>query len=63
MKLKNSLESVRAKEGAELLGIALSTFWKWSKDGKLPKGYKLSARTTVWSVEELQAFRDEARGA
>ncbi|MDR3175780.1 MAG: helix-turn-helix domain-containing protein [Desulfovibrio sp.] len=46
----------RAKEAAQMLGIAKSTFWAWHKQGKLPPGTKLSRRCHVWAGEDLQEF-------
>ena len=47
---------LRAKDAAKFLGIGLSTFWRWSQQGKLPHGICLSARCTVWRREDLEAF-------
>ena len=42
----------RANEAKEYLGVGLSTIWLYAKQGKLtPK--KISARVTVFDVEEL----------
>ena len=46
--------NVRAKEAAIYLGIALSTYWLWVKQGKLPKPLKLSSRTSVWKSEQIR---------
>ena len=50
--------AMRVKEAAAYIGIGVSTFWLWVSKGKLPKGRKLSARTTVWRKSELDAFLD-----
>jgi len=43
---------LRAKEVANMYGIGLSTVWLYAKEGKLtPK--KISARVTVFSIEEI----------
>ena len=47
---------VRAREAAAFLSIGVSTFWKWVKEGKLPKGIRLGAGTTVWKVADLEEF-------
>ncbi|MFR5645213.1 MAG: helix-turn-helix transcriptional regulator [Bilophila wadsworthia] len=39
---------MRAADAAKYLGIALSTFWRWVSQGRLPKGKRLSPRCTVW---------------
>jgi len=48
---------LRARDAAPYLGIALSTlWWKARTDPDFPKPRKLSARTTVWSRAELDAY-------
>lgn len=54
------LKAMRVKEGAAFLGIAESTFWRWVKEGRLPKGRRLSARATVWMKEDLERFLEQA---
>lgn len=57
-------KSVRAKDGAELLGIGLATFWRWNKERRdMPRGRQLSARCTVFDRDELLAWRDAQTGA
>ena len=49
----------RPKFSAELLGIAESTLWRWSKERPdFPKPRRLSPRCTVFDVAELLAWRD-----
>lgn len=43
----------RAKELAELLGVGLSTIWRYAKDGKIT-AYKLSGGVTVFNIEEVE---------
>ena len=54
---------LRAKEAAGFLGIGLSTFWRWVKDGRLPQGIHLSARATVWRISVLEAFIEQQAGS
>ena len=42
----------RAKEVAQLLGIANSTVWLYAKQGKLTP-IKLSEKVTVFSIDEI----------
>lgn len=52
-------QSARPKAAAELLGIGLSTFWRFAKErADFPKPRKLSSRCTVFDVAELIAWRD-----
>lgn len=51
--------ALRAKDAAQFLGIALSTFWRWVGEGKLPKGRRLSPRCTVWLRTDIERFLEE----
>lgn len=51
--------SARPKDAASLLGVGVSTIWRWVKERKdFPKPRKLSSRCTVFDVAELVAWRD-----
>ena len=50
---------MRAKDAAAFLALGESTFWRWVKDGRLPKGTRLSARATVWKIADLEAFIEQ----
>lgn len=51
--------AVRAKEGARVLGVGLSTFWRYAAtDPSFPPGRKLSPRTTTFVTSELLVWRD-----
>lgn len=55
---------VRAKQGAKILGIGESTFWRYAKDyPDFPRGRKLTARTTIFLTAELLAWRDSKAAA
>lgn len=47
---------LRAADAAAFLGVAESTFWRWAREGRLPKGVRLSKRCTVWPREALAQF-------
>jgi len=49
---KNHKQNYRAKEAAEYLGIAVSTVWLFSKQGRL-NPIKLSPRITVFKKDDL----------
>lgn len=54
--------TVRPKDGAAILGIGVSTFWRWHKEmPDFPKGRRLSTRCTVFDASELLAWRDKPR--
>lgn len=48
--------AMRAHDAAKFLGIAVSTFWRWVKDGRLPQDKKLSSRCTVWMRADIERF-------
>ena len=48
---------VRARECAAFLGIGLSTWWAWVKNGRVDRPIKLGPKTSVWQagyVRDLQ---------
>jgi len=49
--------NVRACEVAAFLGIGLSTVWLFTKQGRLPKPRKYSARVTVWDAAEIRSIQ------
>lgn len=59
---QQGVRSMRAKSAAAYLGIGISTFWRWVADGRLPKGTRLSARVTVWKLEDIEQFLNQADG-
>ena len=51
--------SLRPKAAAKLLGISRATLYRWQHvRSDMPKGRKLSTRTTVFDHGELLAWRD-----
>lgn len=52
-------QSIRPKKAAEYLGIGIATLWRWASErNDFPKSRKLSARCTVFDLNELIAWRD-----
>lgn len=56
MQEKQIANVLRAKQASQYIGVAESTFWKWVKENKLPKGKKISPRVTLWLVSDLDNF-------
>lgn len=50
---------LRARQIHPLLGIGLSTWWLWVKEGRAPKGIRLGSRTTVWRAEDIRSLLDQ----
>ena len=46
----------RAREGAALLRVWLSCYWRYVQQGLLPRGIRLAPRCTVWRMADLDAF-------
>lgn len=62
--MENKNVFVRAKAGAELIGVGESTLWAWAKnDPSFPKPISMGKRTTLFSVPELVAWVLGKRGA
>lgn len=54
-----SSASLRADPTARFLGVGSSTLWRWVKTKPgFPQPIRLSARCTVFRVDELIAWRD-----
>lgn len=42
-----------------LIPVSKSTWWEGCRAGHFPKPIKLTARTTVWRVEDIRAFIEQ----
>jgi len=52
-------QSLRPKDAALLLGLAISTLWRMAKErADFPRPRRLSARCTVFDRDELLVWRD-----
>jgi predicted DNA-binding transcriptional regulator AlpA len=38
------------------LPVSPATIWRWVREGKFPKPFKLSESVTVWDASEIDAF-------
>jgi len=41
---------IRAKTLAKILGVSKSTIWRWVAEGRLPKPYRPTSRTSLFDV-------------
>lgn len=41
------------------LGVSGSTIWSWIKQGRFPRGKKLSENVTAWSAEDVERWAAE----
>lgn len=44
------------KHKSGLLPISPATVWRWTREGKFPKPFKLGDSVTVWDAGEVEAF-------
>lgn len=52
-------QSLRPKHCADFLGISRATLWRWVKERHdFPKPRRLSARCSVFDLNEVQDWRD-----
>ncbi len=51
---------LRLPQVLALIPVGKSTWWEGCKTGKFPKPIKLSERTTVWRVEDINAYIAQA---
>ena len=38
------------------LHVSKATIWRWVREGRFPKPFKLGPRTTVWDASLVDAF-------
>lgn len=48
------LASTKDKPGK--LPVSPTTVWRWVREGRFPKPFKLGASVTVWDAAEVEAF-------
>ena len=52
------------KERKGMLPVSPATIWRWVREDKFPKPFKLGESVTVWNAAEVEAFiADRATGA
>ena len=67
--MKNDLPNtgfLRLPQVLEFIPVSKSSWWAGCKNGRYPKPIKLSARTTVWRIEDIreliESFREKKNG-
>jgi prophage regulatory protein len=48
------LATTKKKKGR--LPVSPATLWRWIKEGKFPQPFKLGPNTTVWDLDQIEAF-------
>lgn len=54
------LASTKSRPG--LLPVSPATVWRWVREGKMPKPFKLGAGTTVWDADGIEQFLAQRAG-
>lgn len=54
------IATTQAKPG--LLPVSPATIWRWVRDGKFPKPFKMGACVTAWRSEDVDAFINHCAG-
>ncbi|NLW80506.1 MAG: AlpA family phage regulatory protein [Desulfovibrionales bacterium] len=49
---------VRLPEVLKIIPVKKSTWWDGVRDGRYPRGIKLSPRTTAWKLSEIYSLID-----
>jgi predicted DNA-binding transcriptional regulator AlpA len=50
---------LRIADICEQFGISRSTLWRWRRDGILPPGKKLTPKTEIWLVSDIEAHLEQ----
>lgn len=56
------MKYLRVKSVAKQLDVSVSTVWRFTKQGILPKPIKLASRTTVWLASDIYAAVEKISG-
>ena len=49
-------ELASTKEKPGILPVSPATVWRWVRESKFPKPFKLGISVTVWDAAEVEAF-------
>jgi prophage regulatory protein len=55
----SDLASTYDKKG--MLPVSPATIWRWVKEGKFPKPFKLASQTTVWDTSEIVKWLEDQK--
>ncbi len=47
---------IRANELAERLGVSRVTLWRWERDGRLPRKWRIGPNVTGWIEQEIEEW-------
>ena len=55
-------ELASTKQRTGRLPVSPATIWRWVREGKFPKPFKLGVSTTVWNLADVEKFIAESAG-
>lgn len=55
-------EIATTKNRKGMLPVSPATIWRWVREGKFPKPFKLGDSVTVWDATEVEAFIAQRAG-
>ena len=55
-------EIATTKNRKGILPVSPATIWRWVREGKFPKPFKLGDSVTVWDAAEVEAFIAQRAG-
>ena len=50
----SELASTKTKKG--IVPVSPATWWRWVAEGKAPAPFKIGPNTTVWDLDQVEAF-------
>lgn len=57
-------ELATTKDKVGRLPVSRATVWRWVREGRFPKPFKLGQSVTVWDADEVERFiAERAEGA
>lgn len=55
-------EIATTKKRQGMLPVSPATIWRWVREGKFPKPFKLGESVTVWDANTVEAFIAQRAG-
>lgn len=56
-------EVATTKKKKGLVPASPATVWRWAAEGRFPKPFKLGPNTTVWDLDQVEAFLAQQAGS
>lgn len=56
-------ELATTKDKPGKLPVSPTTVWRWVREGRFPKPFKLGDSVTVWNLDQVEAFIDHQSGS